>query len=260
MSSKRNIKYFAVITVSLAAAGLLLLGAGAANAQTMPVASANGGAWHGRGGTTGTAGRGTFGTVTAVNGTTITVTSKAGPNGTAGATYTVDAANATVMKNGATSSVSNIAVGDTVMVAGTVNGTSITATSIRDGVGQRQPGTRTPAQSPIQGNGEPVVGGTITAVNGTTITVTNKSNVTYTIDASAATVVKGNVTSSIANVATGDNVLVQGTVNGTSVTASSVIDQGAPNSASAAHQGSGGFSGGIFNAIGGFFHKLFGFF
>ena len=42
-----------------------------------------------------------------------------------------------------------------------------------------------------------------------------------------ATVVKDNATSSISAIASGDNVIVQGTVNGTAVTASSVIDQGA---------------------------------
>jgi hypothetical protein len=93
--------------------------------------------------------------------------------------------------------------------------------------------------------------------------VTNKSNVTYTVDATSATVEKGNAVSSISNVAVGDNVVVQGTVNGNAVTASSVIDSGAAPTAnsttntSGAHQGG---MGGFFSGIGSFFHSLFGFF
>jgi Domain of unknown function (DUF5666) len=225
---------------------------------------------------------GVFGTVTAINGTTLTVTSKGRPNSTsttatAATVYTVDAGNATVYKGSATStvSISSIATGDTVMVQGTVSGTTVTATTIRDGVGGMmggQPGawgkggmhgaTSTMA-SPITGNGEPVVGGSITAINGTTLTVTNTSNVTYTIDASAATIVKNGTSTAITNLSTGDNVIVQGTVNGTSVTASSVIDQGvkagASGSATSTSSHGGGFGAGFFGAIGGFFAHLFGF-
>ena len=202
---------------------------------------------------------GVFGTVASVSGNTLTVTSKMGPGGTAGTTYTVDATNATVTKNGASSSVSNVSTGDTVMVQGTVSGTSVTATSIRDGLPQGQK----PQTPVIQGNGQPVIGGNVTAINGSTLTVTNKSNVTYTVDATSATVEKGNAVSSISNVAVGDNVVVQGTVNGNAVTASSVIDSGAAPTAnsttntSGAHQGG---MGGFFSGIGSFFHRLFGFF
>ncbi len=167
------------------------------------------------------------------------------------------------MKDHATSTLSAIAVGDMVMVQGTVNGTSVTATKINDGMMMNHMGKGggAPMQSPqaIQGNGEPVVGGTISALSGSTITLTNASNVTYSVDASAATVFKDNATSSISSLATGDKVIVQGTVNGTTVTASSVIDQGASSTPAAGtsmpHQAPG-----VFGAIGGFFHKMFGFF
>jgi hypothetical protein len=205
---------------------------------------------------------GVFGTVASVSGTTLTVTSKAGPNGTpAAATYTVDASSATVTKNNAASSVSAIAVGDTVIVQGAVSGTSVTAKTIRDGVMQG-PGMK-PQAPIIKGNGEPVVGGAVASISGTTLTVTNKSNVTYSVDASSATIEKGNATSSISNVAVGDNVVVQGTVNGNSVVASSVMDQGAA-SASGNSGGAGammhGPMGGVLGVIGGFFQHLFGFF
>jgi len=207
---------------------------------------------------------GVFGVVSAISGDTITVSSKGfGKNATA-TTYTIDATNATVTKNGSSSSVSAIAVGDRIMAQGTISGTSVTATKINDGMmggpgaGRGMgPGSKGPSFS---GNGEPVVGGTITAVNGNTISITNKSNVTYTIDATNATVDKGNATSSVSSLAVGDSVVVQGTVNGSSVTASSIIDSGTPpsttNSKPAPQKG---FFGGFFGGIGNFFRGLFGF-
>jgi len=190
-------------------------------------------------------GRGIGGTVASISGTTLTVTGKTGPNGGTATTYTVDASNATVTKSGASSSVLGIAVGDTVMVQGTVSGTNVTATSIRDG------------QAPsIQGNGQPVVAGKVTSVSGTTLTIANNSNTPYTIDASSAKVTQGQNTITTSNINTGDTVIVQGTVNGTSVVASSVIDQTRP--ASTTSSSSGQQNPGFFGSIGQFFMHLFG--
>ncbi len=203
------------------------------------------------------AGMGISGTVSAINGTSITVNSKARPDGGTAITYTVDASSATVTKNGAASSVSNIAVGDTIMVQGTVTGTNVVAKTIRDGAAQAQPA--------IQGNGQPVVAGKVTVISGSVVTITNQSNVTYTVDASAAKFVVAGVTSpTILNVAVGDNVVVQGTVNGNSVTASSVIYQKAKpktgeNNSGNSQKPAGNFMGGIMGGIGNFFKKLFGF-
>jgi len=238
---------------------------------------------------------GIFGTVSAINNDTLTVTSKAWGRPTpesagqptalgtgvtpATVVYTVDATNATIYKGSATTtvSISDIAVGDSVVVQGTVSGTNIAATVIRDGVGgmMRHPGmggkgfghsaSSTPSSTPIiQGNGEPVIGGNVTAISGTTLTVTNASNVTYSIDAASSTVVIKGVSSTLSNVAVGDNVIVQGIVNGDSVTASSIIDQGGKgaNTSPANGQPHGGKNmgfGGFFGAIGGFFRHIFGF-
>lgn len=250
---------------------------------------ANGGVFRG-----GMPGGGIFGTVSAVSGDTLTVTGNARmmrpmpeqpamnmPAMTqATTTYTVDATNAKIYKGSATTtvSVSDIAVGDTVVIQGTVSGTNIAATVIRDGVvpmsamgGRQFPGhgaSSTPSGTPvIQGNGEPVIGGAVTSVNGTTITVTNASNVTYTIDAASTTIVKNGTSTAIGNIAVGDNLIVQGAVSGDSVTASSIIDQGAKmslaNTSSSASHGVGlnlGHGiGGFFAGIGGFFQHLFGF-
>jgi hypothetical protein len=227
---------------------------------------------------------GVFGTVSAINGDSLTVTAKAWPNATSTSptTYTVDATNAKIYKGSPTSivSISSIAVGDTVMVQGMVSGTNVAATVIRDGVvpmtgragmpggGFGHGASSTPSGTmPIQGNGEPVIGGNVTAISGTSLTVTNASNVTYTIDAASTTIVKNGTSTAITNIAVGDNVIVQGAVNGNAVIASSIIDQGvkgangsSTNGSSTKPQGGGGFGfGGIFGAIGGFFQHLFGF-
>lgn len=196
------------------------------------------------------------GTVATINGISFTVTTKAKHKGGVATTYIVDASNATVTKNGVVSTISSIAVGDKVMIQGTLNGTNVVAQTIRDGITKKLP-----AEPIIQGNGQPIVAGSVTSISGSTITITNKSNVIYTIDASNAKILVKNQTSSISNVIVGDNLIVQGTVNGTSVVASSVIDQKAPannntgNSSGDNQKSYKGFMGGVSN----FFRNLFGF-
>ena len=154
-----------------------------------------------------------------------------------------------------------------IMVQGTVSGTSVTATTINDGFakgmgGMGMNGGASMANLPA-GNGQPIVGGAVTAVSGNSITVTNTAGVTYTIDATNAKFTKGGVTAAtIANVSVGDNVIAQGTVNGTAVTAASVFDQGAKPAAGSTTSTGGATTvkpKGFFGAIGGFFSHLFGF-
>ncbi|NNM83732.1 hypothetical protein HKL94_00725 [Candidatus Parcubacteria bacterium] len=183
--------------------------------------------------------------------------------------YTVTTTGTTVVtRSGAASTVSAIAVGDMVVVQGTVSGTTVTATIINDRVkghpwifaGKRFWGDASSThavaktQFPV-GNGQPVVGGTVTAVNGDSLTITNNGSTTYTVDVASTTVAKIGVTgATISNIAVGDSVIVQGTINGSSVIASSVIDKvSAPASANPpVHRG-------FFSIIGGFFAHLFGF-
>jgi len=273
-------KYTRLLAISgTLIAGVLLLG-GIASAQTMPPQNGHGFGMGGHMGYgQGTQAPGVVGKVSAISGTTLMVTSGGfgrGQNVTP-TTYTVNDSTATVIKNGTSSSVSAINIGDMVFVQGTVSGTSVTATSIRDGIptgggmrgfknasGTWNGSSTRPRPMPIiQGNGQPVVGGSVTATSGDTLTVTTaNNNVTYTIDATNATIEKGNTTSTIASISVGDDVLVQGSVSGTSVVATSVIDQGAPRTASSSNGNGGnqGFARGFMNAIGGFFHHLFGFF
>jgi len=214
---------------------------------------------------------GVFGTVTAINSNIITISGRQGFGSTSAAvSYSVDATNATVKKNNATSTVSAIAVGDTIFAQGTITGTNVVATNIRDGViptGMRspgQPGNKNgkpgmgSSTSPILGNGQPVIAGTVSAVSGTSLTITTTSNVTYTVDASNAKVIQGqNTATTLSSVAVGNKVLIQGTVNGTSITASTVIDQSTTGGTPA--PGGKAQSHGFLGGIGSFFMHLFGF-
>jgi hypothetical protein len=206
------------------------------------------------------------GTVSTVSGNTLTILGKEGfGSTTATTTFTVDATNATVKKNNATSTVSNILVGDTVAIQGTINGSNITATTIRDGVFARPimgTGYKNTASTtlPIVGNGEPVVAGTVSSVNGSTLLITNKSNVQYTVDAANAKIIEGQNTIVISNINVGDAVLVQGTINGTSVVASTVVDQANPvKTATTSAEKNQNHMGGFFGGIGQFFMHMFGF-
>ncbi len=226
------------------------------------------------------------GMVTAVNGTTLTVTSKSkvgwawgkddedndnnkdedAPKATPVAiVYTVDASQATVVKGGVASTVSGIAVGDIVKIQGTVTGTTVLATTIRGEVNKekedkKEDKDKKPKPTPlIQGNGQPIIAGTVTAINGTTLTITNKSNVTYTVDGSTAKVQNKGALSTISTVAVGDNVVVQGTISGTAVTAYSVIDQGPTPSPKVKLNDEEKARFKFFSDVGHFFQLLFGF-
>lgn len=111
----------------------------------------------------------------------------------------------------------------------------------------------------IQGNGQPIVAGAITAINGTTLTITNKSGVTYTVDASNAKVQNKGALSTVSTVAVGDNVVVQGTINGASVAAYSIIDQGPTPSPSVKPNDKKEVRNNFFGGFGKFFQHLFGF-
>jgi hypothetical protein len=161
-----------------------------------------------------------------------------------------------VVKANTASTVSAIVVGDMVMVQGTITGTNIVATNIRDNDKVRVP---KPTPTPIiQGNGQPIIAGTVSAINGASLTVKTSSNITYTVDTTNAKIVKGGVASAtLANVSVNDKVVIQGGINGTSVVASSVIDQKASVDASA-NSSKHGF-GGMFHGFGQFFLRIFGF-
>lgn len=197
------------------------------------------------------------GKVISINGTTLVVSATPGfikDSTSASTSFTVNASNATVRKGNATSSLSSIAVGDTVMVRGTITGTTVVATSIEAGMkfkGENDKATSSPI---FTGNGQPVVAGTISAITGSTVTVKTKTNVTYTVDTSVAQVIKGNATTTLSSLAVGNDVVVQGTVNGTSIVASSIMTGKVSANGDINDKGRG-----FFGRIGHFFASLFGF-
>jgi hypothetical protein len=77
----------------------------------------------------------------------------------------------------------------------------------------------------INNSGEPIVAGKVSTINNNVLAITNEGKIAYNIDFSKAIIVKGNVRSSAADIAVGDYLLVQGTVNGAAVAASLIIDQ-----------------------------------
>ena len=101
----------------------------------------------------------------------------------------------------------------------------------------------TSTQERMNANKPPAILGKVVSISGTTLTVTGRENIpmmktgepvtatsTYTVDASGAKIIKfgRNVSSStpitVENISQGDAVLVIGTVSGTDVTATTVVD------------------------------------
>lgn len=200
------------------------------------------------------------GKVSAISGNTITVVSNRGQNTVAQTTFTVDATNAKILRGETVITVSSIAVGDNVVVQGTVAGANVVATKIRDGkVGNGNESDNNQALLQIQGNGQPIVVGTISAITGSTITITNSSNVTYTIDATNAKIVQGKNIVVFAVLKVGDTILVQGTVNGTAIVASTIIDQAKVANNQQGNKEGKQNSRGFFRSIGDWFRRLFGF-
>jgi hypothetical protein len=168
------------------------------------------------------------GSVTAVNGNTITVTDKR-----SGTSFTVDAGSATIEKitppvqgstppttppSPTTIKASDIVVGDNVSVEGTVSGSTITATKIVDGMFMGMMG-----RGGFKGHGPQGAFGTVSAVSGNTITLTGKDGKTYTVDATSSTVKKVS-DSNVSSISVGATLMVNGTLSGTNITAQGIVD------------------------------------
>lgn len=226
------------------------------------------------------------GKVTVINGTTLTVEGNTPrekrDNGNGTQLYTVDASAAQVFKGATTTTLAQIVAGDTIVVQGTLEGTTIKAKMIRTGVPnagaimrnvlQRREDRREDREerredrmastTPIvRGNGQPVIFGTVSALQGTTFTLTNKGSVAYTVDAASSTIVKRGATTTLSSVAVGDAVTVQGAVSGSSVSASAVVDHGSATTTPKWLEDNGVKKqlDGLFNRLGGMFFRVFGF-
>ena len=145
---------------------------------------------------------------------------------------------------------------------GKTSGATITATRVMDGLpkmGEGKKDQRPDDTKPtFVGNGMPVVAGKITAITGNSVTLTNRENVTYTVDVTNAKVEQKGVATTVSALAVGDMAIAQGTVNGTTVTATSIIDQGvAPTPKQADETPQSPEKKGFFGKIGAFFGRFF---
>lgn len=200
---------------------------------------------------------GIIGKVTAINGTTITISSMTPWNKDSKTTvYTVDATNAKIEKESVDNeTISDIKVGDMIVVEGTVTGTTVVATEIHSGLFKAK---WEDAKDSFVTSGDPVIGGTVTAVSDSTITIKNKDDVTYTINAKDAKIVrKGFDTSVLSDIKVGDNILVQGVVNNTTVTAKLILDTSFKIDMNGNTSGDNGVHRGFFSRVGVFFKGWF---
>ena len=149
------------------------------------------------------------GTVASVSGSVITLTAKNGGS------YAIDAANAKIMKTGATVDASAVQVGDLLMARGTLSGLSMTATTIVDGVKQR-PANATNLNAKAH-PGENRLLGTISAINGTSLTLTVKGHGSQAaasetvLTNGSTTVTKDQAAATFTDLVTGQNVMAVGT-------------------------------------------------
>jgi Domain of unknown function (DUF5666) len=190
----------------------------------------------------------TSGTITALAGSTITLSS------TSGTTTKVTTSSSTTVSSSATAALGDVAGGDQVSVMGAVSGTDVTAERIVDtgttadaGPGQGAPSGQAPpsgqtgsnnsGQAPPSGSGGPGAGGPgaggpgggvrgqVTSVDGSTLVVTGRDGTTYTVTASSTTIVTKVTASSLTGLAVGEQVQVMGATgtDGT-VTADRIIE------------------------------------
>ena len=141
-----------------------------------------------------------IGTVTAVSGSTLNVSVQQHASSTA-VVYTVNTSTSTtVTKDGKADTFSDIAIGQTVMVMGTVSTSGNTVAATKVNIVTRIPQAH--------------VTGTVKAVSGSTLTVQPKTGTSYSVDASSATVTTGfgknAQASSLASISVGQSVMVVG--------------------------------------------------
>lgn len=170
---------------------------------------------------------GFVGTITAINGDSVTILAK---NGTS---YSVAIGGAKIWSGkNQTSSTSSLAVGKTVIVDGTITNTAVVARNVYL--------VTLPTPSVSAG-----ISGTVTAISGTTITMLAANGSTYSVNTTNAEIKSAkNKDIDHNTIAVGDSITVRGTVTGTTIEATSVVD------IKIGH--------GIFSNIGKFFKRIFG--
>lgn len=155
---------------------------------------------------------GTIGKVTAVTTGSLTVQTAANE------TFTVTTTDAVVRRGEDSKTPSPIVVGDTVYIFGVKNGTTIAASTII--VGKTKDDVKPTEQEKRQ-----AYLGSITAKTDTSLTILGQKGISYTVTlaSDAQLFINKEKQASLAGFVVGDNVMVQGTLSGTSIVAKSVI-------------------------------------
>ena len=236
-----------VAAAVLAAGGFFGVDAIASHTKSVASAAASGGPG-GQGGFGGgqgggpRGGGGVFGTIKAIDGPSLTVTTNDG------STETVTTTRATTTTRAVAAALSDVKIGDQVVVMGTGT-TTIAATSITDtgtnaataapaGAGQAggsraNGGGGPPGGGPFGAGGE-LIAGTVAQVGSGALTVTESSGTTVAVKTSSSTTVTTVETIDVADLAVGQSVIVRGTTSNGTVTATAIetgalaADQGAP--------------------------------
>jgi len=198
-------------------------------------------------------GRGAAGTITAINGTSFTLerrqaTGASGQSAGSSATpttVTVDTSSSTVYTASVTGALSDLKVGDRILVTGPAGNGTVAATRVVDNGDQRPGGGAGPSgasgfsgrrsngpsgASGFSGrgfgasgpSGQAFSGGTITAINGSTITLQTGAGATETVTTSNDTTYTVTKPISFSDLKTGDTVAVTGTTSGSTITATQV--------------------------------------
>ena len=236
-----------VAAAVLAAGGFFGVDAIASHTKSVASAAANGGPGGqggfggGQGGAPGGRG-GVFGTIKAIDGPSLTLTTNNG------STETVTTTGATTTTKAVSAALSDVKIGDQVVVMGTGT-TTIAATTITDtgsnaptgapaGVGQaggsRANGSGGPPGGGPFGAGGELISGTVAQVGSGALSVTESSGTTVTVTTSSSTRVTTVETIDVADLAVGQSVIVRGTTSNGTVTAAAIetgalaADPGAP--------------------------------
>ena len=216
-------------------------------------------------------GRGTFGTISSIDGSTLTIS---GSDGTSTKVATDDS---TVVSTSVNLALSDVAVGDQITVMGTVSGTDVAAERIVDngteaatgfpgGAGGQVPSGAPPGgfdgqTPPTDQSGNPVtppggaptgapqgatgragrgVRGAVTSVDGSVITVTSQDGTVYQVTASSTTTVTRSQAGALSDLTVGDQVSVFGQTGADGTVTATRISEG---SGFGGPQGQGGPGG-----------------
>jgi hypothetical protein len=181
-------------------------------------------------GRNGPGGRGNVGTIAAIDGATITLTTQTGT------TKVVTSANTTVSLSVA-GAIGDIKTGDHVVVTGAASGTTVAADRIVDlgtnatsgfggpGGGLGGPPGGNPPAGARQGNGG-FVTGTVAAIDGTSFTITATNGTSTKVTTTSSTQVTKEKTGSLQDLITGDQVTVIGPTGSDGTVTATAIRQG----------------------------------